>query len=158
MNLCCIKYSIIYDINLTIVGIPLSQSANGFSSRRYGFNPKAVNVGFVVDKVVQMQVFSSKHFHVSLPIIISPMFHTHVLHLHHHGRLCYSSVSHWLSTMAAWVPSQVMWNLWLWKWPWRGFLMVLQFLLSILIQPAALHSLIILSLSDTIYAWYWQCH
>lgn len=116
--MCCIKHSIIYDIILTIVGIHLSQSATSFSSRMYGFNPRAVNVGFVVDKVVQIQIFS-KHFHVSLPIIIPPMFYTRVLHLHHQERLCYSSVSH--STMVAWVQSQVMWNLWLSKWPWCGF-------------------------------------
>jgi hypothetical protein len=54
----------------------LRQLAVDFSSQRSSFNPRAVHVGYVVNKVAFKQVFS-EYFIFPLSIISLPVLHIH---------------------------------------------------------------------------------
>jgi len=67
-----------------VLALPwLRQSVAGFSQRGPEFNPTAVHVGYVLDKVAVGRVFLPG-FQISPVNIISPMFHIHSSIYHQH--------------------------------------------------------------------------
>ena len=72
---CKNEYPLLYSCMHMAVS-QLRQLAVDFSSQRLGFNPRAVHVGYVVNKVASKQVFS-EYFIFLLSIITLPVLHIH---------------------------------------------------------------------------------